>query len=197
MAIRDKELQDLLGRFVVDVGAGFHAVNAVVGDRLGLYRALEAVMPATAEQVAAQAGADERYVREWLAGQAAGGYVTYDPDSERFSLTEEQAFALAAPDGMQLAAAFHLPVALAKNVEPLTEALRTGDGFPWHQHDAGLFEGTERFFRPGYVANLVSSWIPALDGVDERLRGGLGSPTSAAGMAPPRSCSPSPTQLRT
>jgi SAM-dependent methyltransferase len=172
MAIRDKELQDLLGRFIVDVGAGFHAVNAVVGDRLGLYRALDSVMPATAEQVAAEAGADERYVREWLAGQAAGGYVTYDPDSERFSLTEEQAFALAAPDGMQLAAAFHLPVALAKNVEPLTEAVRTGDGFPWHQHDAGLFEGTERFFRPGYVANLVSSWIPALDGVDERLRGG-------------------------
>src|SRR5947209_1769962 len=88
MAIREKELQDLLGRFVVDVGAGFHAVNAVVGDRLGLYRALDAVMPATAEQVAAQAGADERYVREWLAGQAAGGYVTYDPDSDRFSLTE-------------------------------------------------------------------------------------------------------------
>src|SRR3954447_4675199 len=172
MAIRDKELQDLLGRFIVDVGAGFHAVNAVVGERLPLYRALDSVMPATAEQVAAEAGADERYVREWLAGQAAGGYVTYDPDSERFSLTEEQAFALAAPDGMQLAAAFHLPVALAKNVEPLTEAVRTGDGFPWHQHDAGLFEGTERFFRPGYVANLVSSWIPALDGVDERLRGG-------------------------
>jgi SAM-dependent methyltransferase len=172
MAIREKELQDLLGRFVVDVGAGFHAVNAVVGDRLGLYRALDAVMPATAEQVAAEAGADERYVREWLAGQAAGGYITYDPDSERFFLTEEQAFALAAPEGMQLAAAFHLPVALAKSVEPLTEAVRTGDGFPWHQHDAGLFEGTERFFRPGYVANLVPSWIPALDGVEERLRAG-------------------------
>ena len=172
MAIREKELQDLLGRFVVDVGAGFHAVNAVVGDRLGLYRALNDVMPASADQVAAEAGADERYVREWLAGQTAGGYVTYDPDSERFSLTEEQAFALAAPDGMQLAAAFSLPVALAKNVGPLTEAVRTGDGFPWHQHDAGLFEGTERFFRPGYVANLVSSWIPALDGVEERLRAG-------------------------
>src|SRR4051794_41655746 len=91
MAIRDKELQDLLGRFVVDVGAGFHAVNAVVGDRLGLYRALDSVMPATAEQVAAEAGADERYVREWLAGQAAGGDGTDEPHNERLSLGREPA----------------------------------------------------------------------------------------------------------
>jgi SAM-dependent methyltransferase len=172
MAIDEGKLNELLGRFVVDAGAGFHAANAVVGDRLGLYRALGAVMPATPAEVAAEANADERHVREWLAGQAAGGYITYDADSERYSLTEEQYFALAAPDGLQLAAAFHLPVALARNIEPLTDAVRNGTGFPWHAHDPALFEGTERFFRPGYVANLTSAWIPALDGVEGRLREG-------------------------
>ncbi|SNS78822.1 Methyltransferase domain-containing protein [Geodermatophilus saharensis] len=172
MAIDQHQLDALLGRFVTDLGAGFHAVNAVIGDRLGLYQALAAVMPATPEEVARHAGADERHVREWLSGQAAGGYVTYDPATERFSLTEEQAFVLAAPDGMQAAAAFHLPVALAMNVQALTDAVRSGSGFAWHQHDTALFEGTERFFRPGYAANLVSSWIPAIEGLEDRLRAG-------------------------
>jgi hypothetical protein len=107
-----------------------------------------------------------------LAGQAAGGHVSYDPGTERFSLTEEQAFALAAPDGMQIAAAFHIPIAAAKNTDRITEAIRSNSGFGWHEQDPALFEGTERFFRPGYVANLVSSWIPALDGVEAKLRGG-------------------------
>jgi SAM-dependent methyltransferase len=130
------------------------------------------VMPALPADVAREAGVSERYVREWLAAQAAGGYVTYDPASERFSLTEEQAFVLADPDGMQAAAAFLVPVSTAASIDKITEAVRTGEGFPWHAHDPGLFEGTERFFRPGYVANLVSSWIPALDGVEEKLRAG-------------------------
>ncbi|SFO57232.1 Methyltransferase domain-containing protein [Geodermatophilus obscurus] len=172
MAIDQDRLDALLGRFVTDVGAGFHAVNAVIGDRLGLYQALAATMPATAAEVARHAGADERHVREWLSGQAAGGYVTYDPETERFSLTEEQAFLLAAPEGLQAAAAFHLPVALAMNAGPITEAIRTGEGFAWHRHDPTLFEGTERFFRPGYAMNIASSWIPALEGVEERLAGG-------------------------
>lgn len=172
MAVDEGKLNELLGKFVVDAGASFHAVNAVIGDRLGLYRSLLAVMPATPADVAAEAGVGERYVREWLAGQAAGGYITYDADTERFSLTEEQAFALAAPDGMQIAAAFHIPIAAAKNTERITEAIRSNSGFAWHDHDPGLFEGTERFFRPGYVANLASSWIPALDGVEEKLRDG-------------------------
>lgn len=172
MAIDEGRLNELLGRFVVDAGASLHAVNAVIGDRLGLYRALLAVMPATSADVAAEAGVGERYVREWLAGQAAGGYVTHDPATGRFGLTEEQAFALAAPDGMQIAAAFHIPVAAARNAERITEAIRSDRGFGWHQHDPELFEGTERFFRPGYVANLTSSWIPALDGVEDKLRDG-------------------------
>ncbi|MCV2488680.1 class I SAM-dependent methyltransferase [Geodermatophilus sp. YIM 151500] len=172
MALDQNKLDDLLGRFVTDVGGSFQALNAILGDRLGLYRALQMTMPAKPEDVASEARVAERYVREWLAGQAAGGYVTYDPGSGRYSLTEEQAFLLAAPDGMQAAAAFHIPVAVAKNIERITEAFRTGGGFPWHDHDPALFEGTERFFRPGYVMNLVSAWIPALDGVEARLRSG-------------------------
>lgn len=172
MAIDEGRLNDLLGKFVTDVGAAFHAISSVIGDRLGLYRSLLAVMPATPAEVAAEAGVGERYVREWLAGQAAGGYVTYDPDTERFSLTEEQAFALAAPDGMQIAAAYHIPIAAAQNTDRIIDAIRSDRGFGWHEHDPALFEGTERFFRPGYVANLVSSWIPALDGVEEKLRNG-------------------------
>lgn len=172
MAIDEGKLMELLGRFVTDVGASFHAINSVIGDRLGLYRSLLVVMPATPAEVAEEAGVGERYVREWLKGQAAGGYVLYDPNTERFSLSEEQAFALAAPDGMQIAAAFHIPIGAAKNTEGITEAIRSNGGFGWHEHDPELFEGTERFFRPGYVANLVSSWIPALDGVEVKLRDG-------------------------
>ncbi|WP_409329127.1 class I SAM-dependent methyltransferase [Trujillonella humicola] len=172
MTVDEAKLNDLLGRFVVDAGAGFQVLGAVLGDRLGLYRALLEVMPAEPAEVARAAGADERYVREWLSAQAAGGYVTYDAASGRFSLTEEQAFVLAAPDGMNAAAAFLIPLAAIKNADRLAEAVRTGEGFPWHAHDPALFEGTERFFRPGYAANLVSSWIPALDGVEERLKAG-------------------------
>ena len=172
MAIDEGKLNELLGRFVTDAGASFHAISAVIGDRLGLYRTLLAVMPGTSAEVAAAAGVGERYVREWLAGQAAGGYVTYDPGPERFSLSEEQEYALAAPEGMQIAAAFHIPIAAGKNTERIIEAIRSDGGFGWHEHDPELFEGTERFFRPGYVANLVSSWIPALDGIEEKLRDG-------------------------
>ena len=172
MTVDETKLHDLLGRFVVDAGGSFQAVGAVLGDRLGLYRALLAVMPAGPADVAREAGVHERYVREWLAAQAAGGYISYDPETERFSLTEEQAFAFADPSGMQAAAAFLIPVAVAANLDPITDAVRAGEGFPWHAHDAKLFEGTERFFRPGYVANLVSSWIPALDGVEDVLRTG-------------------------
>ncbi|SFN45500.1 Methyltransferase domain-containing protein [Pseudonocardia ammonioxydans] len=172
MTIDEGRLHELLGRFVTDAGGSFQALGAVLGDRLGLYRALQAVMPGTPAEVAAEAGVGERYVREWLSCQAAGGYVTYDPTTARFSLTEEQVFALADPDGMQIAAAFHIPVAAGRNIERITESVRTNSGFGWHEHDPALFEGTERFFRPGYVADLVSSWIPALDGVEEKLTEG-------------------------
>lgn len=172
MAIDEGKLNELLGRFVTDLGAGFQAVQAVVGDRLGFYRALAEVAPATSAELATHAGASERHVREWLRCQAAGGYVSYDADADMYYLTEEQEFCLSAPDGMVLPAAFALPIAVAKNIDAITDAVRSGEGFGWHQHDALLFEGTERFFRPGYVQNLVSAWIPALDGVEAKLRAG-------------------------
>ncbi|MHA6797441.1 class I SAM-dependent methyltransferase (plasmid) [Pseudonocardia bannensis] len=172
MSVDEGKLNELLGSFVADVGGAYHAISAVIGDRLGLYRALLAIMPASAAEVAAEAGIGERYALEWLSGQAASGYVTYDAATARFSLTEEQAFALAAPDGLQLAAAFQIPVAVGKNVERLTETIQTNGGFGWHEHDPAMFEGVERFFRPGYVANLVASWIPALDGVARKLENG-------------------------
>ena len=178
VAVDEGKLNELLGKFVTDAGASFHAISSVIGDRLGLYRSLLAVMPATPAEVAGEAGIGERYVREWLAGQAAGGTsgVRHLRPGHRTLLAHRGAsvriFALAESDGMQLAAAFHIPIAAAKNTERITEAIRSNSGFGWHEHDPELFEGTERFFRPGYVANLVSSWIPALDGVEEKLRGG-------------------------
>jgi SAM-dependent methyltransferase len=172
MAIDEAKLNDLLGKFVTDLGAGFHSVQAVIGDRLGLYRGIADCGSVSSAELAARCGVNERYVREWLRCQAAGGYVTFDPANDTYSLSEEQEFALASPDGMSLPAAFGLPVAVAKNVDRLAESIATGEGFGWHEHDPLLFEGTERFFRPGYVAELVSSWIPALDGVEDKLHAG-------------------------
>ena len=144
----------------------------VIGEKLGLYKAL-AEKPMSSKELAAATGTDERYVREWLSSQAAGGYVQYNPLTRAFSLSEEQAFALADEGGpAYLPGAFELALAALKAVPRITEAFKTGAGVGWHEHDAGLFRGTERFFRPGYVANLVAAWIPALDGVEAKLRKG-------------------------
>ena len=166
------KLEELLGRFVNDLGAAFHAVNAVIGDRLGLYAALAETGPASPEEVAARAGCDSRPVREWLRAQAAGGYVTCDPRNERYSLSPEQAFALADPHGMSLPGAFLAPIATAKTEPAITESFRTGSGVPWGSQHADLFPGTARFYGAGYAAELVPSWIPALEGVEDKLRTG-------------------------
>ena len=171
-ALDREKLDELLGRFVNDLGAAFHAVNAVVGDRLGLYAALADTGPAFPEEVAARAGDDPRSVREWLHAQAAGGYVTYNPDTGRYSLSPEQAFALADPHGMSLPGAFLGVTAAAKTEPVITESFRTGSGVPWGTQHEDLFAGTARFFGAGYAAELVPSWIPALDGVEEKLRTG-------------------------
>lgn len=163
-------LGEFMGRFVMDMGACAAGANVVVGDRLGLYAALFETQPATPEEVAAEADCEPRYVREWLCGQAAGGYVDYDPQTERFALTPEQAACLVDPTSpTYLPGAFQLAVALYADVDKIVHAFRTGEGVGWHQHHHDLFEGTERFFRPGYAANLVDAWIPALDGVEARL----------------------------
>jgi SAM-dependent methyltransferase len=144
----------------------------VIGEKLGLYKAL-ASGPISSLQLARKTGTDERYVREWLASQAAGGYVTYDESTGEFSLSQEQAFTLANEDSpAYLPGAFELALGSLAAVPRIAESFRTGEGMGWHEHADGVFHGCEKFFRPGYAANLASSWIPALDGVQEKLRAG-------------------------
>jgi ubiquinone/menaquinone biosynthesis C-methylase UbiE len=172
MTIDQDKLGELLGRFVGDLGATGAAGNVVVGHRLGLFRAL-AKEPATAAELARRTGTDPRYIEEWLRGQAAGGYVSCDPAAGQFSLTEEQAFALADPDGaLYLPGAFLLALGALRAESQITDAFRSGAGMGWHEHHEDVFSGCEMFFRPGYVANLTSSWIPALDGVADKLAAG-------------------------
>ena len=173
MTVNEQKLMEFVHRFVGDLGATIAAGGIVVGDRLGLYRAL-ADGPALPEELARRTGTAPRYVEEWLRGQAAGGYVEYDPASGRYSLTPEQAFALTDPDGPIFApGAFQLALGALRAEPQITEAFRTGAGLGWHQHDEDVFSGCERFFRPGYSAHLMTEWIPALDGVEERLRSGI------------------------
>jgi 2-polyprenyl-3-methyl-5-hydroxy-6-metoxy-1,4-benzoquinol methylase len=173
MAIDSEKLNQLLGKAVVDFGATFHAALVQVGDKLGLYKALAAGGPQTSTELAKRTGTTERYVREWLSNQAAGGYVTYDSKAAKFSLSEEQAFTLADESSPAfLPGMFQVALAAVKAEEQITERFKTGKGLGWHEHHHELFVGTERFFRPGYAANLVGSWIPALEGVAEKLERG-------------------------
>jgi ubiquinone/menaquinone biosynthesis C-methylase UbiE len=172
MAINEEKLMEFLHRFVGDLGATVAAGSVVVGDRLGLYRAL-ADRPQRPAELASRTGTAARYVEEWLRGQAAGGYVEYNPADETYSLTEEQAFALTNPDGAVYApGAFQLALGALRAEPQITEAFRTGEGLGWHQHDDDVFAGCERFFRPGYSANLVAAWLPALAGMEDKLRAG-------------------------
>jgi SAM-dependent methyltransferase len=172
MAIDESKLNVFMGNFVRDLGAVMHAATIVVGDQLGLYKAL-AQGPSTVEQLAARTQTDARYLREWLSAQAASGYVQYEPAGQCFSLSEEQAFALAEEGSPAFVpGAFQIAVAQFKAIPKMVQAMRTGLGIGWHEHDAALFHGTERFFRPGYAANLVAQWIPALEGVEAALQRG-------------------------
>jgi 2-polyprenyl-3-methyl-5-hydroxy-6-metoxy-1,4-benzoquinol methylase len=173
VSINQEKLHELLGKAVVDFGATFHAALVGVGDKLGLYKALAAAGPQTPTELAKRTGTAERYIREWLCNQAAGGYVTYDKNSGKFHLSEEQAFILADESSPAfLPGMFQVALAAVKAEEPITERFKTGKGLGWHEHDPELFVGTERFFRPGYAANLIASWIPSLEGVKEKLASG-------------------------
>ncbi|MBW0093954.1 methyltransferase domain-containing protein [Pseudonocardia sp. KRD-184] len=172
MAVDEGRLMDLLGKFVGDMGATAAAGSVVVGHRLGLYASL-AQGPATPEEFAGRTGCHPRYLTEWLRGQAASGYVEYDAATGAFSMTEEQAFALTDPNGpVYLPGAFVLALAMLRSEPAITQAFRTGEGVGWHEHHEDLFVGTELFFRPGYLANLTTNWLPALDGVVEKLTAG-------------------------
>src|ERR1700736_1088108 len=172
MAVDMDKLNAFVGQFVGDLGAAVPSGMVVIGEKLGLYKAL-AEGPLNSAELAAKTKTDERYVREWLGSQAAGGYVTYDEQTSRFGLSEEQAFTLANEDSpAYLPGAFQLALGSLAAVPRITEAFRTGAGMGWHEHTDEVFHGCEKFFRPGYAANLVSSWIPALDNGKEKLEAG-------------------------
>jgi 2-polyprenyl-3-methyl-5-hydroxy-6-metoxy-1,4-benzoquinol methylase len=191
-----KKLEAFLGKIVGDAGAAMSAALVVVGDRLGLYKAL-ADGPTTAADLAKRTGTAERYVQEWLDAQAASGYVRYAPERETYELPPEQAAAFA--DEMSPAFVpgfFQLMHAMWSAVDRISDKFKTGDGLPWGEHHHCLFEGTERFFRAGYRGNLMSSWLPSLDGVVAKLeRGakvadvgcGLGASTILMAQAFPKS----------
>src|SRR6202047_2060678 len=171
-ALDMNKLNVFIGQFVTDLGAAVHAGMVVIGEKLGLYKAL-AGGPMSSAQLAAMTKTDERYLREWLASQAAGGYVTYNDKTGKFSLSEEQAFALANEDSpAYLPGAFELALGSLAAVPRIAESFRSGAGLGGHEQVDGVFHGCEKFFRPGYAANLASTWIPALQDVKEKLETG-------------------------
>ena len=171
-SVDEARLEAFMGHALEDLGAAVGAALVVIGDKLGLYKTLAAAGPLTSVALAERAGLAERYVREWLNAQAAGGYVTYAGDGY-YRLSAEQALALADEESpVFLGGLFQTMVAATRITPKLIEAFRTGAGVGWGEHDPDLFEGTERGFRPGYKANLVGTWIPALDGVEAKLRRG-------------------------
>jgi SAM-dependent methyltransferase len=172
MAINEAALNAFLGKAVGDLGAALSATLILVGDRLGLYREL-AKRPLTAAELAQGTGTNERYIHEWLGNQAAGGYVRFDATTDRWSLSPEQALCLADPAGpVDLPGAYNIVEATFHALGRTLENFRTGRGMEWGEHHACLFHGTERFFRAGYNAHLITSWLPALDGVVEKLQAG-------------------------
>src|SRR4051794_19870873 len=171
--IDEQKLEQFMGRFVQDMGAAATAPLVVIGDKLGLYKAMADGAPVTPADLAGRTGCRERYLREWLCRQAASGYVEYDPDGGTFRLPPEQELALAHDDSPAfIPGAFQLIAAIVKDEPHITERFRSGEGFGWHEHDHDLFEGTERFFRPGYLAHLVDEWLPSLEGAVAWLTAG-------------------------
>ncbi len=167
------KLEQFVFRAVEEVGATLNAALVVMGDRLGLYRALKGAGAITSGELAARTGTAERYVREWLNAQAAGGFVTYHPGEGAYSLAPEQAVAFCDEDSpAYLPGLFQNALGSVLDSPRITDAARTGAGFGWHEHNHDVHEGCERFFRPGYNANLVDAWLPALDGVADKLKRG-------------------------
>ncbi|NMO49731.1 methyltransferase domain-containing protein [Actinoplanes sp. TBRC 11911] len=171
-AVDEQRLMEFVFKAVGDFGSMLTGSMAVIGDRLGLYRAMAGAGPLTPAELAGKTGTVERYVREWLSAQAAAGYVTVDSDG-RFELPAENAIALTDETSPAcVIGGFGLMLAALRSTDKLVTAFRTGEGVGWHEHHADLYEGTERFFRPGYLANLVDAWIPAMDGVEAALKHG-------------------------
>jgi len=173
MNVNEEKLHELLGKMVVELGAAVAAPLVIIGDKLGLYKALATRGPLNSVELAAQTGTHERYVREWLAAQAASGYVEYDAASKRFSMTPEQAAVFADEKSpVLMTGGFYSLVSTFHDEPKLAEAFKTGAGLAWGDHNNCLFCGVAKFFRPSYQAHLAQEWIPALGGVVDRLRKG-------------------------
>jgi len=171
--MNEAKLNELLGKMVTELGAAFAGASVIIGDQLGLYQALAANGPLTSVELAAQTGTAERYVREWLANQAASGYIDYEASSNRFHLSPEQRMVFGQADSPALmTGGFHILQSVYNDIPRMTEAFRTGQGLGWGEHCNCLFCGTEKFFGPGYRTNLVSGWLPTLDGVTAKLQAG-------------------------
>lgn len=172
-AIDPDKLNAFLHQAVCDMGAALHAGVVLMGDRLGLFRAMRDGTPVTSQQLSEKTGVRERYVREWLKANAASKYLDYDAATDTYSMNPEQAFALADDNSALDLPGFHYMLAACmRDEEKLTNAFKEGRGFGWHEHDKDLFKGCERFFRPTYLTHLVSEWIPALTGVEAKLKAG-------------------------
>jgi len=172
-SINQDRLMQILGHSVSEMGAALNGALVLLGDRLGLYKAMAGAGPMTSEDLATKTGMSERYLREWLCAQAAGNLLEYDPAACTFTLTNEYALLLAHEDGpVFLPAAYEIMKSLVIDGPRLEEAFRTGEGVGWDEHHPCLFSATERFFKPGYLMNLVQSWLPALDGVVAKLEAG-------------------------
>jgi SAM-dependent methyltransferase len=183
MSLDQDKLMDFIHRFVGDLGATMTAGNVVVGHKAGLYRGLATAGAQTGDELAAATGTDPRYVTEWLRGQAAAGYVDYDDATHRYSLTPEQAYVLAEPNAaVHAPGAFTFALGTLRSEPQVTEAFRTGKGIGWHEHDNDVFAGCEQFFRPGYAAHLVPEWLPALDGVVDKLAAGARVADAGCGL---------------
>ena len=166
-------VNEFVGQVIGEIGATLNTALVAIGDRLGLYRAMAGAGALSPAELAARTGTAERYVREWLNAQAAGGYVTYDPGTATYELPPEHALALADEESPAfLAGFFQIAAATVRDAPRLVDAFRSGAGLGWHEHDEDVFHGCERFFRTSYRTNLVPAWIPALDGVEAKLRAG-------------------------
>jgi SAM-dependent methyltransferase len=172
-AIDEAKLEQFMGQAVTDIGAAMNGVLVMIGGELGIWKAMAGAGPLTSDEIAERSGIAERYVREWASAQAASGYVEYDADAGTFTLPPEQAMALADEDSpVYVLGGYHIVSSAWKDREKLAERYRSGAGFGWHEHDPELFAGTEQFFRPGYRAHLTAEWLPALEGVEDKLRAG-------------------------
>lgn len=172
--VNEEKLNALLGKMVNDLGAAVNGALVIVGDKLGLYRTLEKSGPLDSHQLANLTGTTERYIREWCAAQAAQGYISYNAENYSFYLSAEQAMVFANTESPVIMTGGFYSVSSVYHDEPhVTEAFKTGKGVSWGDHCNCLFCGTEKFFRPSYAHNLVQSWIPSLNGIEQKLHQGI------------------------